>query len=109
MFSSIALFSTQARITASSAHVSRLFFRFLWNETLKKIPNCIIIPQVNISSIKSKFEKLEKVIGTKLLVSETKLDDTFSLSQFSPERFTPSSSLQFTPSCNLVRLEHGGG
>ena len=47
---------------------------------------------------------LKDVIGNKidiLLISETKLDDTFSLSQFILEGFTPPYMLN--------RTEHGGG
>ena len=47
---------------------------------------------------------LKEVIGNKiyiLLISETKLDDTFPLSQFILEGFTPPYKLDGT--------EHGGG
>ena len=47
---------------------------------------------------------LKEVIGNKidvLLISETKLDNTFPLSQFILERFTPP--------CRLDRTEDGGG
>ena len=55
------------------------------NEIRKKNPNGIIIAHLNINSIRNKFEMLKEVIGNKtdiLLTSETKLDDTFHLSQF---------------------------
>ena len=47
---------------------------------------------------------LKEVVGTKidiLLISETKLDDTFPLNQFVLEVFTPP--------CKLDRAKHGGG
>ena len=74
------------------------------NEIRKKNPNRIIIAHLNINSIRNKFEMLKDVIGNKigiLLISETKLDDTFSLSQFILEGFTPPYMLN--------RMEHGGG
>ena len=55
------------------------------NEIRKKNPNRIIIAHLNINSIRNKFEMLKEVIGNKtdiLLISETKLDDTFPLNQF---------------------------
>ena len=55
------------------------------NEIRKKNPNHIITAHSNIKSIWNKFEMLKEVIGNKidiLLISETKLDDTFPLSQF---------------------------
>ena len=76
------------------------------NEIRKKNPNCIIIAHLNIVSIWNRFgfEILKEVIGNKidiLLISEPKLDDTFSLSQLILERFTPL----YRPN----RTEHGGG
>ena len=74
------------------------------NEIRKKNPNGIIIAHLNINSIRNKFEMLKEVIGNKidiLLISETKLDDTFPLSQFILEGFTPPYRLN--------RTEHGGG
>ena len=61
------------------------------NEIRKKNLNRIIIAHLNINLIRNKFEMLKEVIGNKidiLLISETKLDDTFSLSQFILEGFT---------------------
>ena len=55
------------------------------NEICKKSADCIIIVHLSINSIRSKLEMLREVIGNKtdiLLVSETKLDDTFPMSQF---------------------------
>lgn len=57
----------------------------------KKKNNCIIIAIWNISPIRSDLEMLTGVICTKidtLLVSETKLDDKFSLCQLILESFT---------------------
>ena len=62
------------------------------NEIRKKNPNRIIIAHLNINSIRNKFEMLKEVVGNKidvLLISETKLDDTFPLNQFILEGFTP--------------------
>ena len=52
------------------------------NEICKKNPNRIIIAHLNINSVRNKFEMLKEVVGSKtnnLLISETKLDDTFPL------------------------------
>ena len=69
-----------------------------------KNPNRIIIAHLNINSIRKKNEMLKEVIGNEidvLLISETKLDDTFPLSQFILEGFTPPYGLD--------RMKHGGG
>ena len=74
------------------------------NVIRKKNPKRIIIAHLNINSIRNKFEMLKEVIGNKInifLISETKLDDTFVLSQFILEGFTPQYRLD--------RTEHGGG
>ena len=74
------------------------------NVIRNKNPKRIIIAHLNINSIRNKFEMLKEVIGNKiniLLISETKLDDTFVLSQFILEGFTPLYRLD--------RTEHGGG
>ena len=74
------------------------------NVIRKKNPKRIIIAHLNINSIRNKFEMLKEVIGNKInifLISETKLDDTFVLSQFILEGFTPLYRLD--------RTEHGGG
>ena len=74
------------------------------NEIRKKNSNRIIMAHLNINSIRNKFEMLKEVVGTKidiLLISETKLDDTFPLNQFVLEVFTPP--------CKLDRAKHGGG
>ena len=73
-----------------------------FNEIGKKNPNRIIIAYLNTSSRRNKFEKLKEVTGTEidiLLISETKLDNIFLLSQFVLEGFTPPY--------NLDRTEHG--
>ena len=57
----------------------------LKNDVHKNNPNRIIIAHLNINSIRNKFEMLKEVTGNKidiLLISETKLDDTFPLSLF---------------------------
>ena len=62
------------------------------NEIRKRNSNCFIIAYLNINSIWKKFEMLKEVIGNKidiLLLSEIKLDDTFLLSKFILEEFTP--------------------
>ena len=74
------------------------------NEIRKKNPNRIIIAYLNINPIRNKFEMLKEVVGNKidiLLISETKLDNTFPLNQFILEGFTPPYSLD--------RTTHGGG
>ena len=48
-------------------------------------PSRIIFGQININSIRSKFEQLIYIVNNEidiLMVSETKLDDTFPTSQF---------------------------
>ena len=58
---------------------------------------------MNINSIRNKFEMLKEVVGNKtdiLLVSKTKLGDTFPLNQFILEGFTPPYRLD--------RTTHGG-
>ena len=70
----------------------------------KKNPNRIIIAHLNINSMRNKSEMLKEVTGNKidiLLISETKLDDAFSLSQFILEGFAAPYRLD--------RTEHGGG
>ena len=47
---------------------------------------------MNINSIRNRFEMIKEVVRNKidiLLISETKLDDTFPLNQFILEEFTP--------------------
>ena len=74
------------------------------NEIRKYNTNRIIITDLNINTIRNKSEMLKEAIGKKidiLLISETKLDNTFPLSQFSLERF---ASLY-----RLDRTDHGAG
>ena len=74
------------------------------NEIRKENQNRIIIAHLSINSVRNKFEMLKEVVGNKidiLLISETKLDDTFPLNQFILEGFTPPYSLD--------RTMHGGG
>ena len=74
------------------------------NEILKKNQNCIIIVHLNINLIRRKFKILKEVIGNKInifLISQTKIDATFPLSQIILEEFT----LPY----RLDRTEHGGG
>ena len=64
------------------------------NESLKELKqknlNCPIIAQLNINSIRNKFQFLEKKICANLdiiLISETKPGDSFSAAQFLLDRF----------------------
>ena len=65
------------------------------NSSLKELRqknlNRPIIAQLNINSIRNKFEFLEKVICDNLdilLISETKLDDSFPSAQFLLDEFS---------------------
>ena len=64
-------------------------------ETLKNDAlNDIIIVHLNINSIRNKLEMLKEVVVNKidiLVISETKLDNTFSLNQFILEGFIYST------------------
>ena len=67
-------------------------------------PYRVIIGHININSIRNKFESLVKYVGNNLdilVVSETKIDDTFPESQFLIEGFS-------TP-YRLDRTAKGGG
>ena len=69
-----------------------------------KNPFRVIIGHININSIRNKFEPLVKYVGNNLdilMVSETKIDDTFPESQFLIESFS-------TP-YRLDRTAKGGG
>ena len=58
--------------------IPKIFYKS-WNMVT---PNKIIIGHLNINSIRYKFEFLKKLIGNNIdifLISETKLNDTFSL------------------------------
>ena len=61
-------------------------------EVRKLNPNRLIIGQININSIRNKFEMLNATITDKadiLLISETKLDSSFLVNQFLVDGFTP--------------------
>ena len=69
-----------------------------------KNKNRLIIAQLNINSLRNKFDCLEVLIKDKidiLVITETKLDDTFPLTQFSMEGF--KTPIRQDRSC------HGGG
>ena len=56
----------------------------------------IIVAQINVNSVINKFDALLTGIQNRvdiLLISETKLDETFSTQQFSIEVFTPTQCL----------------
>ena len=74
------------------------------NAIRKKNPNRIIIVHFHIHTIRNKSEKLKEVIIGKtdiLLISETNIDDTFPLKQFTLKAFIRPYRLD--------RTEHGGG
>ena len=65
--------------------------------------NRLIFGQININSIRNKFELLLSLVSSNidvLLISETKIDDTFPVSQFS----VPGYSVP----CRLDRTGNGG-
>ena len=62
------------------------------NENLKYYLNTVILAQLNINSIRNKFNLLGEGIKGKvdvLMISETKIDKTFPPRQFYIEGFTP--------------------
>ena len=66
--------------------------------------NRIIVGHININSIRNKFEMLSTLVRDKvdiLLISESKLNDTFPTSQFRINGFSPPFRKD--------RSEHGGG
>ena len=66
--------------------------------------NRLIFGQININSIRNKFELLFSLVSNNidvLLISETKIDNTFPVSQF----YVPGYSVQY----RLDRTENGGG
>ena len=92
-------------------------------------PDELILGQVNINSVRNKFDSLIYMLDKNFdifLISETKLDDSFSSAQFKIEVFTtpyrydrndkggglllsirediPSHLLQCKPQCNLESL-----
>ena len=53
-------------------------------------PNKIVIGHLNINSIRNKFEFLKEIVGKNidiLLVSESKIDDTFPIGQFTMQHY----------------------
>ena len=53
-------------------------------------PNKIIVGHLNINSLRNKFEALQYIININLgiiILSETKLDDSFPLAQFMVKNF----------------------
>ena len=69
------------------------------NAIHKRNINRLIIGQLNINSLRNKFESLVQQVSRNidiLMVSETKLDNSFPVSQFFIESFTP-----------LFRLDRG--
>ena len=77
------------------------------NESLKELRqkklNRPITDQLNINSIRNKFQFLEKEVCANLdivLISETKLDDSFPSAQFLLDGFSKS--------CRLGRCSNGG-
>ena len=62
-------------------------------------PYMVIIGHININSIRNKFESLVKFVGNNLdilMVSETKIDDTFPESQYLMEDFSTPFRLDWT-------------
>ena len=67
----------------------------------------VIIGHININSIRKKFESLVKYVGNNidiLMVSETKIDDTFPESQFLMEGFSTPCRLDWTAKCGGILL-----
>ena len=91
---------------SSSDYLHRQFNRlsFLTVYELRKInPLKVIIAHTNISSVRNKFEPLKEMIKDNvviLLVSETKLENTFLIGQFCVDGYS-------TP-YRLDRTSHGG-
>ena len=78
----------------SSGISSNTGSEFFWDK-LKALRlsnvDCIIVAQINVNSIRDKFDALIAGIQNKvhiLLISETKLDETFPTRQFSVDGFT---------------------
>ena len=79
-------------------------FKYDLSSLRGKNQNRVILTQLNISSIRNKFDPLAKGIKAKvdvLMISETKIDETFPSRQFYIEGFTPPYRLD--------RNCHGGG
>ena len=68
-----------------------------------KTPNRLIIAQLNINSLRNKFDSLVEILhsnGDILLISETKIDSSFPTAQFKVEGYT---------TYRLDRNSNGGG
>ena len=79
-------------------------FNYYLSSLRRKNLNRVILAQLNINSIRNKFDLLAKGIKGMvdvLMVSETKIDETFPSRQFYIEGFTPPYRLD--QNC------HGGG
>ena len=77
--------------------------KYLRNEN----PYRAIIGHININSIRNKFESLVKYVGNNpdiLMVSETKIDDTFPESQFLIEGFSTPYRLDRTAKITVNHL-----
>ena len=67
-------------------------FQYYLNSLRRKNLNRVILAKVNINSIRNKFGLTVEGIKRKvdvLMISETKIDETFSDRQFYIEAFTP--------------------
>ena len=79
-------------------------FKYYLSSLRRKNLNRVILAQLNINSIRNKFDLLAEGIKGKvdvLMISETKIDETFPSRQFCIE--------EFTPPYRLDRNCHGGG
>ena len=79
-------------------------FKYYLSSLRRKNLNRVILAQLNINSIRNKFNLLAEGIKGKvdvLMISETKIDETFPSRQFCIEEFTPPYRLD--QNC------HGGG
>ena len=69
-----------------------------------KNPNRLIIEQININSVRNKFEMLKELVKENidvLLISETKIDKSFSTAEFEIDNFNSPFRLD--------RNKYGGG
>ena len=74
---------------------------------LKQLPNCRVKLHLNINSIRNKFESLVTFVGNNLdilMISETKIDDTFPESQFLIEGFSKPFRLDRTAKSGGILL-----
>ena len=68
-----------------------IIFAILFKKLRVNNPLRIIVGQLNINSIRNKFDALCSIFKQKiniLLISETKIDDTFPLAQFCVEGYS---------------------